>query len=110
MQKDRLEEIKEAVENLDTDKYHGADMLADALVDMAGNARELLEEIERIRVSNPFLVGDRVVLKIYEDEEGEQPTEGTVVAMAGGQAVIVSSPGFGDTLWYPHEMIERVED
>lgn len=63
----------------------------------------------RVREKNPILVGDRVLLKVYEDEEGPQPTEGVVTAFTSG-GVIVDAGDLGSTLWYPVTGVTRVED
>jgi hypothetical protein len=111
----RLAEIKEAIEGLDTGKYHGADMLADALVEMTGNARELLEEIERVRQWSPILPGDRV--KITEvDQDEDNPVETAVVLkVLPGDAYLVrpETGPYMDTetgLWYSREYVELLED
>lgn len=103
----RLAEIKEAIETLDTGKYHGADMLAVALIEMAGQVRELIEELEEIREQNPILIGDRVKLPV--EDEGD-PEEGVVVSFADGGDFLVSVEGWERPLYYTNGTVERIEE
>lgn len=86
MTEDRLDEIRAGIEGLDTGAYHGADMLADALVEKNSEARELLEEVERLRGLEAHVVGqiaslNRVIAqldeKIVEATENGNPSEVT---------------------------------
>jgi hypothetical protein len=114
MRAERLKEIKEAVEGLDTGKYHGADMVAEALVEMAGHARDLIEELEEIREKNKFLIGDRVAMEALDPEDENEPRTGEVIGFASGGALLIR-PDEGEyadsetDLWYMDSNVERIE-
>ena len=70
----------------------------------------LLDWATRVREKNPFLIGDRVKLAVDpESEEGDEPTEGVVVAFAAPDAVLIDS-GEWKHLYYPFDSVERIED
>lgn len=49
MEEEWLTEIESRIESMDVGKYHGADMLANALIEMTNDARDLLEEVRLLQ-------------------------------------------------------------
>lgn len=82
MTKEWLQEVESQIEGMDVGNYYGADMLASALTEMTGNARDLLEEVRELKarlaaveniVLNAAAYGDDIpALRILQAARGSR--------------------------------------
>jgi hypothetical protein len=82
MREGRLQEIKAGIESLDTGRYYGADMLADALTEKNSEAAELVAEVERLEGR---LEAVCAVLSDAEAFDGVVDASKVLEAVRGGQ-------------------------
>lgn len=104
-----MSKIDDAINSLQEDRREAIhnDSFTAATVTLS-ELTTLLNWAVRVRERNPFLIGDKVKLKQYEDEEGEQPTEGLVVALATGAVIVDAGEYTG--LFYFYADVERIEE